>query len=376
MKNQKNLIRIWLTVTLISSFIQSSYGQIKHEKKAFKTISGKQISGQQLEDFLIHQMDSLKIPGLSFAYVTDSGVVFNKNFGVTNLETRESVTDSSLFDAASISKTVFSFFAMQMVDKGLLNLDIPLYTYLENPDIAHDAWYKKITARMALSHTTGFPNWRYLTENGYDPAGKLRIDFEPGTQYQYSGEGYQYLAQVMAHLLNTDLNELQTIIKDALFKPLGMGESSFVWNDYLEKNRVMGHIQERTDPGYSANSKDPDFNAAASLQTNALNFGNFLSALMSGKLISEKVRNEMLSVQSERLETNRRPGVKYGFGIVIEPTSKGTNYGHGGDNNSATAQFYFNDKYKSGYVFFTNMEYRRKGIFDTNLKNFLARKDE
>ncbi|MEM1340036.1 MAG: serine hydrolase domain-containing protein [Bacteroidota bacterium] len=376
MKNQKRIIKIFVVVALIGVFIPSAFSQAKNEKRSLKSINGKKIMEQDLEDFLLHQIDSLTIPGLSFAYVNDGKVVFSKNFGVANLETQESVTDSSLFDAASISKTVFSFFVMQMVDKGLLNLDSPLYIYLENPDIAYDERYKKITARMALSHTTGFPNWRYLTENGYDPTAKLRIDFEPGTRYQYSGEGYQYLAQVMAHLLQTDMNGLQTIIKKTTFKPLKMGESSFVWNDYLEKNRVVGHIKGRTDAGYSANSKDPDFNAAASLQTNAISYGNFLSALMSGKLLSATIQKEMVSIQSERPATKSRPGVKYGFGIVIEPTFNGTNYGHSGDNNSATSQFLFNDKHKSGYVFFTNMEYTRKRIFDVNLKKFLLQKDQ
>ena len=336
-----------------------------------RSINGDSVAINELDNFLQMQMDSLSIPGLSFAYVSDNKVVYNKNFGVTNTKTQEPVTDSTLFDAASISKTVFSFFTLLMVDKGVLNLDTPLYTYLENPDIAYDERYKKITARMALSHTTGFPNWRYLTENGYDPNGKLRIEFEPGTQYQYSGEGFQYLAQVIAHILDTDLNGLQEKMKLELFDPLGMAHNSFVWNEYLEEHRADGHINGNPDPGYSSSSKNPEFNAAASLQTNAVTYGKFLSALMSGKLLSETSHEEMLKVQSSRPATINRPSVNYGLGVIIDSTAYGIYYGHSGDNGSTASQFLFNKKNKSGYVFFSNMESNLMYSFDTNLRDFL-----
>jgi CubicO group peptidase (beta-lactamase class C family) len=69
------------------------------------------------------------------------------------------VNDQTLFEAASVSKPIFAYFVMRMVEKGLLNLDTPLYKYLPYPDIEHDDRYKLITARMVLNHTTGFPNW-------------------------------------------------------------------------------------------------------------------------------------------------------------------------------------------------------------------------
>ena len=368
-------IKLLVSLSAVFTLLISCKTEV-YSKNSIKSINGKNITVSELDDFLKKQMDSLGIPALSFAYINDNRVVYTKNFGVENTETKESVTDKTLFDAASISKTVFSFFVMQQVDNGLLTLDTPLYKYWENPDIEHDERYKKITARMALSHTTGFPNWRYLTSKGYDPNGKLRIEFEPGTQYQYSGEGYKYLAQTVAHLLKTDMNGLQEFIKRETFDPLGMGESSFIWNDYLENHRADGHIKGKPNKGYSINSKDPDFNAAASLQTNALAYGNFLSALMSGKLLSKNSQKEMLRVQVERKTTNRKPGVKYGLGIIVNETLNGINYAHSGDNGSTTSQFFFNNKYKSGYVFFTNMETRRKNLFENNLKTFLSMKKE
>lgn len=137
-------------------------------------------------------MDSLGSSGLSLAFRNNDKVMFNKSFRVMHIETKKPVIENTVFDAVSILKTVFGFMVMQTVDRGLVNHYTPLYSYFENLDIAYDERYKKIITRMALSHTSGFPNWRYLTDNGYDPNGKLRIDFEPGAEYRYSGDGYQY----------------------------------------------------------------------------------------------------------------------------------------------------------------------------------------
>ncbi len=368
----KRLFYLNLALLVIScSDLGKGGNSSEYSEQTVQSINGNSITINEIDYFLHTQMDSLSIPGLSFAYLSDNKIVYSKNFGVTNTETQETVTDSTLFDAASISKTVFSFFALQIVDKGLLDLDTPLFTYLENPDIAYDERYKRITARMALSHTTGFPNWRYLSNNGYDPNGKLRIEFEPGSHYQYSGEGFKYLAQVIARILDCDMNGLQKKMKQELFNPLGMDQNSFVWSEYLEKHRADGHINGNPDPGYSSSSKDPDFNAAASLQSNAITYGNFLSALMSGKLLSKENHTEMLKVQSSRQETIDRPGVNYGLGIIVDSTTYGTNYAHSGDNGSATSQFLFNKEHKSGYVFFTNMERNRVFSLDANLRKFL-----
>ncbi len=336
-----------------------------------RSINGNEIRTADLDSFLEKQMDSLKIPGLSFAFINNSKIVYKSYLGVINIETNEKVTQKTMFDAASISKTIFSVFVLKMVDKGLIDLDMPLYKYLENPDISYDKRYRKITARMVLSHTSGFPNWRFLDKKGnYDSNAKLRIDFEPGTQFQYSGEGYQYLSEVLAHLLNINLNALQDVIKKELFDPLNMGESSFVWNNYLEKNRAKGHLNGKLNMGWSSNSNNPNFNAAASLQTNIVSFSHFLIKLMDGEILSKNEKNQLLKVQSFSISTKSSKRQEYGLGIRIDSTKYGKIYSHGGDNLSATAQYLFNIENKNGYVFFTNSEHKK--TLQSNLTRFLS----
>jgi hypothetical protein len=148
-----------------------------------------------------------------------------------------------------------------------------------------------------------------------------------------------------------------------------MNKSSFVWNEYIEKHRVNGHFRGKLNSGYSSNSKDPNFKASASLQTEAKEFSNFVMALMNDKISSKKSIQELMKIQSTSLATKRSKERKYGLGIVIEKSGYGTNYSHGGDNLSNTALYMFNKEKKVGYVFFTNSENKIK--FNRNLINFL-----
>ena len=337
-----------------------------------KSINGNYIAKYKIDAFIKHQMDSLNMPGLSIAITNNDEIVYHKALGVKNIETKEIVDSSTIFDAASMSKTVFSFFVMKMVDDGLLDLDTPLYTYMEYPDIAHDERYKSITARMALSHTSGFPNWRFINEKGnYDPNNKLTIQFQPGTKFQYSGEGYEYLALVLAHLKGVKKNELQDLIQKEIFEPLDMGSSSYVWNPYIEKHRADGHYRGKLNIGYGINAKNPDFIASASLQTESKAFANFLIAIMHTKILSKKSYQELLKIQSISPVDKKyqEPSYNYGLGIVIEESPYGINYSHGGENLSNTGKYMFNKKHKVGYVFFTNSEKKEK--FNPILLDFL-----
>ena len=129
-----------------------------------------------------------------------------------------------------MTKPLFAYIVLRLVDRGVLNLDTPLYTYLPYEDIAHDERYKLITARMVLTHRTGFPNWR---------SGKLEIKFTPGTEVSYSGEGFVYLGKVVERLTGKKLAELS---QQEVFTPLGIENASLVWNETIARLTATGHV--------------------------------------------------------------------------------------------------------------------------------------
>src|SRR4051812_37544471 len=133
-------------------------------------------------------MAQAKVPGLAIAVIDNGRVAWTKSFGVMRVGSPEPVTETTRFEAASLSKPVTAYVALQLVDAGRLALDTPLTHYITYADLPGDPRVATMTARHVLSHTTGFPNWRRR-----DP---LTLFFTPGERFSYSGEGYVYLQRV------------------------------------------------------------------------------------------------------------------------------------------------------------------------------------
>jgi len=155
---------------------------------------------------------------------------------------------------ASLTKTVFAYTAMQLVDQGKLKLDTPIEADLDKPlpsygpdpafpdkygpykDLAGDPRWEKITPRMCLTHSTGFSNFWFI-----EPDQKLHIHFEPGTHFSYSGEGFILLQFVVEHGrkaqgLGLDVGDLTK----AIFNGLGMTRTSLVWRNGQDPNVADG----------------------------------------------------------------------------------------------------------------------------------------
>src|SRR5882757_6175239 len=99
------------------------------------------------------------VPGLAIAVIRGGKTIWLHGFGVKEVRTGQPVTAQTVFEAASLSKPVFTYAVLKLVEQGKLGLDVPLTTYLPKPFIAGDERLAKITARLVLSHRTAFPNW-------------------------------------------------------------------------------------------------------------------------------------------------------------------------------------------------------------------------
>ncbi|MEO7121228.1 MAG: serine hydrolase, partial [Ginsengibacter sp.] len=221
---------------------------------------------------------------------------FVKSYGYRNKTKKLWNDTATCFYAASLSKPVFAYLVMQLVDKGLINLDTPVYKYLPKPlpeyenykDLAGDDRWKLITPRQCLSHTTGFPNWRQLNPKGNK---KLEIFFTPGTRYAYSGEGIYLLQFIVETITNQKLDDLAS---KQIFKPFGMTKTSFVWQNYFDTNYAVGHNQ---DEETTEIKKRIEANAAGSMETTIADYTRFISYVMQGKRLSNQSKHEMLSPQ-------------------------------------------------------------------------------
>lgn len=339
---------------------------VKCKDNSITTIKGKKITPSELDSFIESLMDSTNVPGLSIAIINDAKIVYHDVFGVTDITTKEHVDNYSLFEAASISKPLFAFFTMLQFDKGLLDLDKPLYEYLPYQDISYDDRYKLITARMILNHTSGFPNWRKDT---------LTIDFMPGQGFNYSGEGYDYLKMVLAHIRKVDDKGLDSIFNAEIVQPIGARNMYYTWNDYLKEHKVMGHKNGKTtDNGPQPPWKPNTFGPGYSLHTESVDYAKFICSIMNNVILRPETQKEMLKKQ---VDVPANHGFqKYGLsawslGFALETTTQGLRYNHSGDNGDFNSYCHFYKDYDYGIVFISNSDKLFTTDFTRKLLSFL-----
>ncbi len=192
---------------------------------------------------------------------------------------RGSVDDDTVFAAASLTKPVFATGVVALADAGGIDLDRPLSDHAGEPYLPDDERATSITARMVLSHTTGFPNWR--------EDGPLFLRWAPGTRWGYSGEGYAYLQQVLEHVTGTSL---ERHLAATVFEPLGMDHSGFVRRDEEAAGFAFGHDRGgRPQPPFRTRGWKA---AAGGLYTTAPDYLRFLihSLAHAGRLFDPQVR--------------------------------------------------------------------------------------
>ena len=174
-------------------------------------------------------LELASVPGLGIG-VVDGGRVWTRGFGRAIEETSQSVSDQTVFEAASLGKPVFAYAVLRLVDEKALDLERPLYQYLPLPE-ADNPQMRQVTARHVLSHTTGLPNWRR------EP-GPLTPATEPGKSFSYSGEAFFYLQRVVETVTGKPFPRL---MREYVFDPLDMRETSYVWLPSFESRMAAGY---------------------------------------------------------------------------------------------------------------------------------------
>ena len=320
------------------------------------TIDGRTIENSKLTSEILKIMEEEKIPAVSIAIINNNEIAYHDVLGVTNMKTMEPVSHKSIFEGASLSKPIFAYFALKMVEEGTLDLDKPLHQYLPHPDISPESQedYKLITARMALSHQTGFPNHA----NGE----KIKLAFKPGTDFMYSGEGYQYLANVIGLIKDVECNEeLNELFRKMVTKPLVMEHTTFIWDGYLEAHKVFGHNENgeptQNRPG-SIGWNGKTFNAFSSLHSEASEYARFIIAMLKKDGLLSTTFDDMLKEHTKFKDDNPLKQAMgqtgWGLGFTQKITSDYTIHFHTGNNHDFQSYAMFVPEKQYGLVIFIN----------------------
>src|SRR5690625_4760344 len=322
----KNYLNLSITWTLLGLFLP---GQL-----VGGTSEGREIPAI-IDSVAPALMAEANVPGISVALIQNHEVVWSGQYGVTSALDPKPVTDETVFEAASMSKPAFGFVVLQLVEKGVFDLDKPLVEYLGRPYIEDEPLHERITGRIVLSHRTGYPNWR---------RGRPLVPaFAPGTGYSYSGEGFLFLQRTVEHVTGRSVEEL---MREHLFEPLGMSASSYIWRDDYDETASEGHTRDgELLEGDRRIYRTP--NTAYSLYTTPEDYAKFLIAMMRAAdrepvLLGEELRSAMLDPVTlvegrepvDRGVANPDGRVYFGLGWRIETTPNGNRICHSGSNRT------------------------------------------
>ena len=366
-----------LLIAMITATV--ALGTVSNEPTV-KRLDGSTIAPAEIDATVTRLMRAAEVTGVSIAILNDGKLAYLKSYGVADKEKSLPLTEDSVMTAASFTKVAFAYLAMQLVDEKALDLDQPVYKYLPKPlpeypeykELANDPRAKRITARMLLSHTSGFPNWR-----AFENDRKLKIHFEPGSRYAYSGEGIVLLQIVIETITKRPLAEL---MQQHVFQPFGMTRTSMIWEDRFDSNYANGYDEYGRSLG-PQRRKTAD--AAGSMLTTPRDFARFMMAVMRGEGLRNETRELMLSPQIQidskhqfptlaaaATEANKPIRLSYGLGWGLYWTPYGRAFfkeGHDEGWRNYTVCF---DKSKLGLVIMTNSS-NGEGIFKELLETLI-----
>jgi CubicO group peptidase (beta-lactamase class C family) len=371
-----------------ASVVSAAQSELAHAKPSGTSRSGGGwIPPKQFLEGLPQLMRLASLPGLSMAVVERGSVVWTQVHGVVNATTREATRVDSLFEAASISKPVFAYGVLQLVDRKKIELDRPLVSYYRPPYLPNDPYIDQITARHALAHTSGLPNWGEETKPE-----TLKPAFRPGQYFRYSGEGYFWLQLVAEKITGKGLAAL---MREQLFEPAGMTRSTFAWDEEHLADISFGHRSGRLVANHgsrgvmdliAARSKawgkpirdwaHEDWirvgteampsappirirfqNAAGSLLTTASDYARFVALICERSPrapweISESLRRAMITPQ---VAVQDGVPFSWGLGWSLEQRVDGVRFAHEGNNDNLFTSYAIGDPARSrGLVILTN----------------------
>lgn len=342
-------VRLMLRSLSVTCLLLSACGTAgsQREYRSEYAFSGAQIA--EIETLVaVH-----KAPSVGIGLIKNGQLVWTQYFGTQSPGVAVSAT--TMFNTASVQKAVTSEVVIHLVENGAIDLDEPLSAYYVHPDIADDNRHELLTARIVLTHKTGFLNWPYEYEDG-----KLAFVNDPGDVYGYSGVGFMILARAIENKLGVPW---PTIVRDEIFDPLGMHNASVVQEGWMDGNVVVpanadGGFQEdfTLDYGY--------WNPADDLYVTVEDYAKFLIGVANNVGVGEALAVERTRVQSDLTENEiwGCDGVLescpipfgHGLGWFVFGYDGVLNINHGGNDQTEAAIGYIEPQTGNGAIVFVN----------------------
>lgn len=281
-------------------------------------------------------IERYQVPGLALARIEEHQVRWLASYG--EAADGRSVSDDTLFNVASLTKPLFAVGYLHWAQDGQVDLDAPLADHWVDADIAEDPRLSELTARLALSHQSGFPNWR--------GSGELTFMFAPGQRHEYSGEGFEYVRRAAQQQTGSSL---ATLMQSAVLEPAGMTDTHFGWAPELADRLAAGY-DEAGQPidGYDLSDREP--NAAANTFTTLGDYARFAAWVSNGAGLEPSYWDAMTEVQA----AHPNPIEFWGLGWRLTQLPNRTLIEHDGREPGVRTQVIIDPEKGDGLVMLTN----------------------
>ena len=301
-----------------------------------------QFWNQYETSILKERMSYYKTPGISIAVINNGNLEWARGFGYKNIEKKETVTQNTLFQAASISKPIAALAFMKLMENNEIDIDTNINNYLKSWQVpSNNGWIPNISLRQILSHTAGFTVHGFQgysqTEeipttiqilNGEYPANNdpVKVNILPGTRLRYSGGGIT-IAQL---ILEDKYDEPFYKIMDSLvLKPLKLENSTYQQPVPKIKNNLLaiGYLSDYQ-PIIGGNHIYPEM-AAAGLWTSPTELSIIVTEIQ--KAIEDK--SDFISAETiKEMLTPQKIDSEVGIGFFLSGKGDSLMFQHNGGN--------------------------------------------
>lgn len=301
------------------------------------------------------------VAGVGIALIRNGEVVWSGSFGERSAG--KPVTAQTMFNTASVAKTVTAETVLRLVEAGLISLDEPIADHWSAPDLVDDPRYQLLTPRILLSHQSGLLNWSYAYEDG-----KLAFVFDPGERFTYSGAGYEMLVNFVEAKLDEDF---ESLARTYVYQPLGLQNVSLSRQDWIDAHITHPMDSEGmyhkpyTYPNSGWVKPVSYLDGADDLYVTVEDYARFLIGVMNGDGLSDALQAERFQVISDATDVPSWACVLepaslcpdphgYGLGWTVFGYEDRTYIQHGGTDFGEHAMVYFVPETRKGVVIFVN----------------------
>jgi D-alanyl-D-alanine carboxypeptidase len=268
-----------------------------------------------IDQYIQEEMQKRHIPGLSLAVVQNGALIYEKGYGLANVENNVPVTTESVFLLASITKQFTATAIMMLVEEKKISLDDPINKFLPSPP---DKW-KGITIRHLLTHTSGltagcpysFRDERVSITRQYEYAQNYSIDFIPGDEWQYSDEGYFLLGMIIERVSG---QKYADFLSERIFGPLEMTNTKVVDWDKILEHRVQNYTLNSGQLEHMPCNLQIELPSYFGIFSTVNDLAKWDKALYTEKLLTQSSLNQMWTP----VKLNNGTSVPYGFGWAID----------------------------------------------------------